>query len=43
MLSLAQDSAPVSEQYDVIYSGTVDGGVVFSPPVKPTKKRKRTI
>ena len=24
----------------IIYSYTLDGGVVFSPPVKPTKKRR---
>ena len=26
-----------------IYADTVDGGVAFSPLVKPTKKRRRTI
>ena len=41
--SFTQDSTPVSEHYDFIYSDTVDGGVVFSLPVKPTKKRRRTI
>ena len=33
-------SAAISEQH--MYSDTVDGSVVFSMLVKPTKKRRRT-
>ena len=43
LLSLTQDSAPVSELHVVIYSDTVDGGLVSCPPVKPTKKSRTTI
>lgn len=35
-------SAPVSEQHDIINSDTVNGDMVFSPPVKPTKERRGT-
>lgn len=41
--SLTQDSLPVSEKHNVIYSNTVDGIPVFSLPGILTKKRRRTI
>ena len=41
--SLQNKTCIFSKHKHYINSDTVDGGVVFSLPVKPTKKSKRTI